>query len=83
MENNTQLTIADLESVKNIIEATTSRGAFKADELLAVGTTYNKICLFLKAVQEQTLHEPQQPAPPQEPVPPAEVTPPLQGEENA
>jgi hypothetical protein len=51
------LTLTDLASIRNIIEAATSRGAFKANELKEVGTVYDKLDQFLKAVAI-----PQQPA---------------------
>lgn len=53
MENtNSQLTLADLASIHNIIDAATQRGAFKANELTAVGTVYDKLSAFLKATQQ-------------------------------
>jgi len=50
---NTQLTLADLASIQNIIEAATTRGAFKANELSQVGAVYDKLSTFLKEVQER------------------------------
>jgi hypothetical protein len=50
---NIQLTLADLASAKNIIEAATSRGAFKADELSQVGAVYDKLSAFLTQTQAQ------------------------------
>lgn len=53
MENtNSQLTLADLASIHNIIDAATQRGAFKANELTAVGAVYDKLSAFLKATQQ-------------------------------
>lgn len=54
MENTTssQLTLADLASLHNIIEAATQRGAFKANELTAVGNVYDKLSAFLQATQK-------------------------------
>ena len=54
MENNTssQLTLADLASLHNIIEAATQRGAFKANELTSVGSVYDKLSAFLQATQK-------------------------------
>lgn len=46
-ENTPQLTLADLKSAVNIIEASTSRGAFRAEELSAVGTVYDKLKAFI------------------------------------
>jgi len=50
---NTQLTVADLASVKNIIEAASSRGAFKAEEMTQVGAVYDKLSAFLAQVAAQ------------------------------
>lgn len=58
MENNTvavdtQITIADLDMLKNIIDLASSRGAFRGAELKTVGETYEKLCAFLDAVVAQ------------------------------
>lgn len=54
---NAQLTLTDIVSVKNLIEAASARGAFKAHELKSVGELYEKISRFIEAstahVQEQ------------------------------
>jgi hypothetical protein len=50
---NAQLTLADLASIKNIIEAASTRGAFRANELTVVGTMYDKLCAFVDACQAQ------------------------------
>ena len=47
---NTQLTIADLASIKSTIEAACSRGAFKAEEMVQVGTVYSKLTAFLESI---------------------------------
>jgi hypothetical protein len=52
MENNT-ITIADLDTIKNIINLAASRGAFRGEELTMVGTVYDKLTEFLSAVIEQ------------------------------
>lgn len=41
------LTINDLNAMKQIIDIASSRGAFKANELEAVGKVYNKLSNFL------------------------------------
>lgn len=51
--DNPQLTIADLASISNIIEAATQRGAFRANELSQVGAVYDKLSEFVKAAQTQ------------------------------
>lgn len=44
------LTIQDLILVAQIIQLTSQRGAYKADELANVGTLYNKLIAFLDSV---------------------------------
>ena len=47
----TQLTIADMASLKSLLEAACNRGAFKAQEMSTVGTVYDKLSKF---VEQQT-----------------------------
>ena len=47
------LTVQDLGIIKSIIAAACQRGAFKANEMQAVGATYNKLESFLNVVQAQ------------------------------
>jgi len=47
------LTIQDLVSLKNIIDVASSRGAFKPNEMVAVGQTYTKLEQFLNAVSQK------------------------------
>jgi len=51
MENN--ITIADLNLLKNIIDLASTRGAFRAGEMKEIGEVYNKLSLFLEAVVAQ------------------------------
>jgi hypothetical protein len=51
--DNTQITIADLDSIKNIINLAATRGAFAGEELSQVGAVYDKLTAFLAAVIEQ------------------------------
>lgn len=44
------LTINDLNSMKQIIDIASTRGAFKANEMEAVGKVYNKLSNFLSQV---------------------------------
>lgn len=48
-----ELTVQDLNAMKAIIDVASERGAFKPNEMMSVGTVYNKLELFLKAVAEQ------------------------------
>lgn len=47
------LNISDLAALKSIIEVASQRGAFKANELEAVGKTFNKLNNFLEAVAKK------------------------------
>ena len=50
MENNTQptqITIADLDTLKNIVDLASTRGAFRGAELTQVGAVYDKLSAFL------------------------------------
>lgn len=43
----TQITIADLDTLKNIVDLASSRGAFRGAELTQVGAIYDKLSAFL------------------------------------
>lgn len=47
------LTLQDLQSLKSIIDVASQRGAFKPNEMMAVGATYTKLEQFLLAVSQQ------------------------------
>jgi len=49
----TELTINDLNAMKVIIDIASSRGAFKPNEMVAVGQTYTKLTSFLEVVAKQ------------------------------
>jgi hypothetical protein len=51
MENN--ITIADLNLLKNIIDLASTRGAFRASEMKQIGEVYDKLNAFLEAVVAQ------------------------------
>ena len=63
---NASLTLADMASLKNLIEAATERGAFKAAEMSSVGSIYDKLTAFLAATQAQ-LAQQAEAQPPAEP----------------
>ena len=52
MENQ-QITIADLDTIKNIIDLACTRGAFRGSEISQVGAVYDKLSTFLEAVIAQ------------------------------
>lgn len=47
------LTIQDLGSIKDIIDVSCSRGAFRAQEMSTVGAMYDKLDSFLQSVIAQ------------------------------
>ena len=53
MEQPTQLSITDLAVLKNIIDLACTRGAFRAQEMKAVGEVYDKLSTFLDTVIKQ------------------------------
>jgi len=65
MENttldNTQITIADLNLLKNIVDLASTRGAFRGTELTQVGQVYDKLAAFLDAVVAQAQAQENQP----------------------
>ena len=52
-EQSQELTINDLQAMKVIIDIASSRGAFKPNEMVAVGQTYTKLESFLAVVAKQ------------------------------
>jgi hypothetical protein len=52
-EQPTELTISDLSALKQIIDVASTRGAFRPNEMMTVGSTYNKLETFLNAVAAQ------------------------------
>lgn len=46
-----QITVQDLAGLQNVIEAACQRGAFRANEMKAVGELYDRLAGFLKAIQ--------------------------------
>lgn len=50
---NAQLTITDIISIKNLIDASCTRGTFKAHEMKSVGELYEKLSNFIDATQAQ------------------------------
>ena len=48
-----QITVVDLDLLRNIVDLATSRGAFRGAELTQVGEVYYKLTKFLEAVVAQ------------------------------
>jgi hypothetical protein len=57
-EQTNDLSINDLNAMKVIIDIASSRGAFKPNEMMAVGQTYTKLTSFLDAVSKQQTSQP-------------------------
>jgi uncharacterized protein YggE len=55
MENN--ITVADLNLLKNIIDLASTRGAFLAAEMRQVGEVYEKLTAFLDTVIAQAAEQ--------------------------
>jgi len=55
----TNISISDLVSIRNVINLAAERGAFKAEEMLEVGTVYTKLSNFLEAVVAQAQEQEQ------------------------
>ena len=49
----TNINITDLIAIRNAINLAAERGAFKAEEMLEIGTVYTKLSNFLEAVVAQ------------------------------
>ena len=49
----TDLSVQDLQALKQIIDVASSRGAFRPNEMVQIGQTYNKLDGFLAAVAAQ------------------------------
>lgn len=52
-EPNIQITLSDLQSLKVCVEVACQRGAYRAEEMQAIGTVYNTLAKFLSAVTPQ------------------------------
>lgn len=53
------LTVQDLQALRSIIDVASQRGAFKPNEMVTVGQTYNKLEAFLEAVSQNQQEQPQ------------------------
>lgn len=51
-DDSADFTVNDLSAIKSIIDVASARGAFKPNEMVPVGTIYNKLEKFLAAAQQ-------------------------------
>ena len=56
------LTVADLRNIRTIIDISSQRGAFRGNELATIGTVFDKLDTFLKAVDAKAQAENPAPA---------------------
>jgi uncharacterized protein YdbL (DUF1318 family) len=54
MENQQNITVADLDLLRNLINVACTRGAFHANEAKTVGEVYEKLTGFLELVAAQS-----------------------------
>ena len=52
-----ELTLTDLANLRSVVEVSVRRGAFAANEMTAVGATYDKINAFLNAAMPAKTEE--------------------------
>jgi len=52
-----ELNLTDLANLRSVVEVATRRGAFAANEMSAVGATYDKINAFLNAAMPPKTEE--------------------------
>jgi hypothetical protein len=62
MSNIESLSVTDLMNLKSIIELACSRGTFRANEMVEVGTAYQRLSVFLDQIvaEAQTQADPTQ-----------------------
>jgi len=56
----TSLTIADIATLKQIVEVASSRGAFRAEELSQIGAVYDRVNAWLESMTPATEDEAEQ-----------------------
>lgn len=52
--NSVDLTLNDLAALKSVIDVASNRGAFKPNEMVAVGSVYTKLEKFLEIAARQS-----------------------------
>jgi hypothetical protein len=57
-QQSAELTVTDLQNIKQIIEAACRRGAFGASEMAGVGGVFNKLDAFLNSIAPATPEQP-------------------------
>jgi len=53
MSDDISVSVADLFILTNAIEVATKRGAFEANEMSSIGTSYDKVSRWLETVMQQ------------------------------
>lgn len=57
----TNINISDLVALRSVINLAAERGAYRAEEMLEVGTVYTKLNNFLEAILSQAQGQSQEP----------------------
>lgn len=52
-----QITLADIATLKQIVEVATNRGAFRAEELSQIGAVYDRVSAWVEAMTQQEATE--------------------------
>lgn len=55
--NHPELSITDLQNLRAIVDVAVRRGAFGANEMSAIGATFDRVNAFLNAVAPQKTEE--------------------------
>jgi len=61
-----QLTVQDMITLKSAIELGSQRGAWRANELTAVGTVYERLSAFIQSIMPPAEEKPEGDAPKEE-----------------
>ena len=56
-ETHSQITIADIAMLKQIVEVASSRGAFRAEELSQVGAVYDRVSAWVESMTQATTED--------------------------
>jgi len=52
-----QITVADIATLKQIVEVASSRGAFRAEELSQVGAVYDRVSAWVDGMTQEATED--------------------------
>ena len=52
-----QITVADIATLKQIVEVASSRGAFRAEELSQVGNVYDRVSAWVEFMTQEATED--------------------------